>query len=167
MFLSYVPVAPVLTKPRMAAQSFVVQTTPFCGPSASLLVSVETFQRVASADALRAYRRRWPDCRWQVESFLSRPPPALMAFALALDIIAPNLTSRPMQRSPLSLLSSARPGPVRSPMPRPSWQKLPSSRQLRLNTCAPQRSRTPRSRPPDVGSTPLICRSLFPACRGR
>src|ERR1700674_4600360 len=109
-----------------------------CGPSASLLVSVETFRCVASADALRAYRRPWPDCRWQVASFLSRPPLALMAFALALDIVASNSTSRPIRsphfRSPPLL------GPALSvaPCDNPPWQKPPSSRHLRLNFCAPQ-----------------------------
>src|SRR6266851_6808072 len=54
----------------------------------------------ASPLPTRAYRRRCANCRWQVASFLSRPPLALMAFALALDIIAPNSTSRPMRHSP-------------------------------------------------------------------
>src|SRR5713101_2465490 len=58
-----------------------------------------------------------------------------MAFALALDIIAPNSTSRPDAAFPTSapLLCSALPmahGTARS-------HKLPSSSQLRLNTWAP------------------------------
>lgn len=108
--LASYPWAPVFTKQWDGSE---ILRRPDCAVIAGCLFAGHrpTSSKVLGRfDALplptRAYRRRSAHCRWQRGSFLSRPPLALMAFALALDIIVRNSTSRPVRRP---LLCSALP----------------------------------------------------------